>query len=134
LPKSITNRQHLEIAHPCELVLAALKSHSLRLKQPLFLTCQQQGEGEGLPHVKFWPQQLQRFLRGCVAATAQRLVAPCGDQHVTKWTLSLWKNRIFLRVMSGFVKKVEVRLQGARFAPSRAALAHSLLFMFLNGD
>ncbi len=122
MPKRITNQQHVQIAHPYQLVRAALLLHSLRhprlrLQPPHFIACEQQTEGQRLAHVKFWPQQLRRFLRGCVATTALRLAAPLGNQRVDTRTMSVWKNRIFLRVMGGFVKRVEVRRQEARFAP-----------------
>ena len=123
-PWRITNQQVAQIAHPCELVRAALCMHSQcrrGLRQPLPLSpmlpiCEKEEGEKGLAQVKFWPVQLQHFLRGFVAVTALRLVTPAGDVYVDARTLSCWEECIFSRVMSGILGRVEVRLQGARCA------------------
>jgi hypothetical protein len=66
--------------------------------------------------LEFWPMQLQRFLRGCVTALAQRLVVHLGDVCVHRKRILFMKKCIFERVMSGFVMRIEVRLQAAHFA------------------
>ena len=123
-PWRITNKQLAQIAHPCELVRAALWMHSQcrrGLRQPLPLSpmlpiCEKEEGERGLAQVRFWPVQLQHFLRGFVAITALRLVTPAGDVYVDARTLSCWEECIFCRVMSGTLGRVEVRLQGARCA------------------
>jgi hypothetical protein len=99
-----------ELARPCMLVCTALWFEARRslLQRPWPPTTHWHLQPEYLP------VQLQRFLRGCVAAAAQRLVKPLGDECVCARTMMIWENRIFTRVMSGFVSRVEVRLQGTR--------------------
>ncbi len=46
---------------------------------------------------------LRHFLRGCVVATARRLVTAPASVHVDAKEKMSWSNRIFARVMSGFV-------------------------------
>jgi hypothetical protein len=70
------------------------------------------------------PLQLQRYLRSCVLAAAHSLVTPPAKVFVDAKTKSRWIDRIFVRVMSGFVARAEVRRQGARCA-CRDALARS---------
>jgi len=120
-PWRITNKQLAQIAHPCELVRAALWMHSQcrrGLRQPLPLSpmlpiCEKEEGENGLVQVKLWPVQLQHFPRGLVAATARRLVAPAGDVvvYVNARESSCWEELIFARVMSGILGRVEVRLQ-----------------------
>ncbi len=67
----------------------------------------------GLGQLAFPPKLLRRFLRGCVVSTAHRLVtAPAGVPVTARKKM----NRIFARVMSGFVIREEVRLQAAAAA------------------
>ena len=104
---------------PCHLACAAICVHAQRSRRPL------------LPfppsmQLEFLPLQLQRFLRGCVLATAHALVTPPADAFV--YPRDRWRfiDRILVRVMSGFVRRAEVRRQGARCACTcacRAALA-----------
>jgi len=104
---------------PCHLACAALCVHAQRSHRPL------------LPfppsmQLEFLPLQLQRFLRGCVLATAHALVTPPADAFV--YARDQWRfiDRILVRVMSGFVRRAEVRRQGARCACTcacRSALA-----------
>jgi hypothetical protein len=115
--------KHLgHVVLPCQLVYAALCVHARRLRQPL----------PPLPpytQLQFLPLQLQRFLRGCVLFTAHALVTPPASvfQLVHVRTKSRFIARIFVRVMSGFVARAEVRRQGARCAYARrAAIAHLL--------
>jgi hypothetical protein len=102
---------------PCNLVRAALCVRAQRSRHsppPLQKTF--------LPwfwlQVQFLPLQLQRFLRSCVLATAHALVTPPASvfRLVDARTKSRWIERIFVRVMSGFVARAEVRRQGARCA------------------
>jgi hypothetical protein len=93
---------------PCQLVYVSLCVHAQRSHRPP--PC--------VPHymrLQFLPLQLQRFLRGCVLATAHALVAPpasvCRLVHAR--TKSRWIDRIFVRVMSGFVVRAEVWQQEA---------------------
>ena len=76
--------------------------------------------------LQFQPLQLQRFLRGCVIATAHALVTPPASvfRLVHARTKSRWFDRIFVRVMSGFVARAEVRRQGARCACMPCCTAH----------
>ena len=104
---------------PCHLACAALCVHAQRSRRPL------------LPfppsmQLEFLPLQLQRFLRGCVLATAHALVTPPAKGFL--YARDRWRfiDRILVRVMSGFVRRAEVRRQGARCACTcacRAALA-----------
>ena len=56
---------------------------------------------------------LQRFLRGLVVATSHRLVTVTGGVCVTASNKFILRNRIFARVMSGFVVREEGQLQAA---------------------
>jgi hypothetical protein len=64
-----------------------------------------------LGQLVFPPKLLRRFLRGFVVPTAHGLVTAPAGVFVTARTKMNWKNRIFARVMSGFVTKEEARLQ-----------------------
>jgi hypothetical protein len=106
-----------ELSLPCDLVFAAMFFHSQRSRRP----------PPQLPRymrLQFPPFQLQRFLRGCVLATAHALAMPHASvsRLVHARTKSRWIERIFVRVMSGFVEKAKVRRQGVRSAYD-AALA-----------
>ncbi len=75
-----------------------------------------------LGQLAFPPKLLRRFLRGFVVAAAHGLVTAPASVFVTARTKMKWKNRIFARVMSGFVTREEARLQSdaaARIAGNR---------------
>ncbi len=74
--------------------------------------------------LQFPPLKLQRFLRSCVLATAHALVSSTASvfRLVDARTKSRWIERIFVRVMSGFEARAEVRRQKARFACARALI------------
>ena len=108
-----------ELSLPCDLVCAAMFFHAQRSRQP------PPPFPPGM-QLQFLPLQLQRFLRSCVLATAHALVTPRASvfRLVHARTKSRWIERIFVRVMSGFVARAEVRRQAARCACAcRAALA-----------
>ena len=108
--------KHLgHVVLPCQLVYTALCVHARRLRQPL----------PPLPpytQLQFLPPQLQRFLRSCVLATAHALVTPPASVFVHARTKSRCIERIFARVMSGFVARAEVRRQGARLSFASAGM------------
>jgi hypothetical protein len=108
-----------ELARPCMLVCTALWFEARRclLQRPWPPTTHWHLQPE------YFPVQLQRFLRGCVAAATQRLVKPLGDECVCARTMLIWENRIFTRVMSGFVSRVEVRLQGTHLCARMPSLS-----------
>ena len=101
---------------PCHLACAALCIHAQRSRRPPlpFLPSMQP---------EFLPLQLQRFLRGCVLATAHALVTPPAKGFL--YARDRWRfiDRILVRVMSGFVRRAEVRRQGARCACTCACRA-----------
>jgi hypothetical protein len=78
---------------PCHLVCAAMFFRAQRSRQPPppFHPCTQ---------LEYQPLQLQRFLRGCVLATARRLITP--PSRVFVYERDQWRciNRIFVRVRS----------------------------------
>ena len=98
----------LEQLFPCHLVFAALCVRARRLRQlpppPRYM------------HVHFPALQLQRFLRGFVFATAHALVTPRASALKLRLaharTESRCVDRIFVRVMRGFVKRAKVRSLG----------------------
>ncbi len=102
--KQMWERVNVE-AQMFELVCAAMWVHAQRSHQPLppFPRHMQ---------LEFSPLQLKRFLRGCVPATARTLVAPPAGMYADQTTTRCCMRRIFVRVMSGFVKRAEVRRQG----------------------
>jgi hypothetical protein len=59
---------------------------------------------------------LRRFLRGFAVATAHGLVTVTGGVRVTASNKFVLRNRIFARVMSGFVVREEGQLQAAAAA------------------
>jgi hypothetical protein len=71
-----------------------------------------------LGHLGFPPKLLRRFLRGFVVATAHGLVAASAsvyhDVEIQKKVIL--RDRIFARVMSGFVLREELLLQAAAAA------------------
>ena len=70
-----------------------------------------------LGQLAFPPKLLRRFLRGFVVATAHGLVTAPASVHVTsRKKRVLLRNRIFARVMNGFVTREERRLQAAAAA------------------
>ena len=64
-----------------------------------------------LGQLAFPPKLLRRFLRGFVVATAHGLVTAPATVFVTARKKMILRNRIFARVMSGFVVREEVLLQ-----------------------
>ena len=121
-----------DVAFLCFLVRFALffePRRSLRQRSPR------------LGQLGFPPKLLQRFLRGFVVATARGLVtAPasvcraCGSAsvYVGAREQMIWMNRIFARVMSGFVMREEVRLQAA--AAARIAGRSGIIAAAGSGD
>ena len=92
---------------PCHLVCAAMFFHTQRSHQP----------PPPFPSgvlMQFPLLQLQRFLRSCVTATARALATPPASVFVYERHRWRCMNRVFVRVMSGFVARAEVRRQGAR--------------------
>jgi hypothetical protein len=77
----------------CYLARYALYSPPLCLRQPLPII--------GL--LEFPSKLLRRFLRGFVVATAHGLVTAPASVCVAPRDNRFWRNRIFARVMSGFV-------------------------------
>ena len=104
-----------DVARMSCLVRFALFWHRRSLRQPLLSP----------GHLTFPPKLLRRgrlrlrFLRagaGCAVATAHRLVtAPASVSDDASFKM-IWRNRIFARVMSGFVMRQEVLLQAAAAA------------------
>jgi hypothetical protein len=96
---------------PCQLVFAALYVRAQGLRQP-------PPPLSRYMQVQFPALQLQRFLRGFVLATAHALVAPPAGVFclVHAMTRRRWIDRVFVRVMSGFVKRAKVLQQEARRA------------------
>ena len=100
---------------PCHLACAAMRfgpqrSRQLPLPPPRYTQLQ------------FLPRQLQRFLRGCVLATARALVALPASASDALWRCS---ECIFLRVMSGFVARTKVQLSSKRtHGLMKVALTH----------
>jgi hypothetical protein len=107
-----------QLLNPRELVHAAMFFHAQRRRRP----------PPRLPRYmqfQLQPLQLQRFLRGCVFATAHALATPPASviRLVHARTKSRCFDCIFVRVMSSFVARAEVRRQRARCACAcRAAL------------
>ena len=96
-----------DVATLCYLVRFALFFQPRRsLRQPLPTPGQ----------LAFPPKLLRRFLRGCVVATAHRLVTAPASVFVDARKRIILRNHIFARVMSGFVMREEVRLQAAAAA------------------
>ena len=71
-----------------------------------------------LGQLAFPSKLLRRFLRGFFVATGRSLVTPPASVFhlVHARTKSRWIDSIFVRVMSGFVARAEVRRQAARCA------------------
>ncbi len=95
-----------QVMRPCHLVCTAMFFRVLRLVlPPLPLPSYMQ--------LQFQPLQLQRFLRSCVLATAHALASPpasvCRLVHARK--KSNWIDCIFVRVMSGFMARADIRVQ-----------------------
>ena len=97
-----------ELSLPYRLVLAAVFFYTRCSRRPPRLPRYTQ--------IQFHPLQLQRFLRAFVLTTARALVSPPASAFrlVLGTTKSRWMHRIFVRVMSGFVARTEVRRQEAR--------------------
>ena len=95
-----------QLLYPRDLVHAAVFFHAQRSRRPPpRLPCYMQ--------LKFHPLQLQRFLRSCVLATVHALVTPPANvcRLVHARTRSRCFDCIFVRVMSGFAARAEVRRQ-----------------------
>ena len=79
-----------------------------------------------LGQLGFPSKLLRRFLRGFVVATAHGLVTAPASVNVDARKRIILRNRVFARVMSGFVLREEVRLQdaaAARIAGKRGVVA-----------
>jgi ankyrin repeat protein len=111
------------VARLCFLVRFALFFEQQRsLRQPL----------PTLAQLVFPPKRLQRFLRSCVVVASYRLVFASSSVYDDARKKMIWRNRIFARVMSGFVMKEEVRLQAD--AASRIARKSGILAAAASGD
>ena len=100
---------------PSHLVRTAMFFHAQR-------SCQPPPPFPPGTQLQFMPLQLQRFLRSCVLATAHALVTPPASVFVHARTKSRCIDRIFVRVMSGFVARAEVRRQAARLSFASAGM------------
>jgi hypothetical protein len=123
-PKKVKREEGLkdilsDFALLCYLARYALYSPPLSLRQPL----------PGLGQLAFPSTLLRRFLRGCVVFTAHGLVTAPANVFVTARKKKIWANRIFARVMSGFVV---VPLQAA--ATPRTSRIIGLVITAANGD
>ena len=85
-----------------------------------------------LGQLAFPPKLLRRFLRGCVVATAHRLVIAPAGVFITVRKKMFWMNRIVARVMSGFVIREEERLPAA--AAARIAGKRGVIDAVGSGD
>jgi hypothetical protein len=83
---------------PCQIVFAALWIHARAHKRVLPLP--------RLMQLKFPPLHLQRYLRGFVTLAADKL----GNPMASKYYIHRVNLLIFMRVMSGFFWKSEVRM------------------------
>jgi hypothetical protein len=82
-----------------------------------------------LGQLEFPSKLLRRFLQGCVVFTAHGLVTAPASVFVTARKKKIWMNRVFARVMSGFVV---VPLQAA--AADRIAGKSGVIGAAENGD
>jgi ankyrin repeat protein len=98
-----------QVVLPCRLVHVVLRFRAQRLGQPL-------QDAPDYRQLDITPLQLQRFLRGCVLCVARALVAPpvCVFRLVLARTKGRWVDRIFIRVMSGFVARSKQTLDGIK--------------------
>ena len=90
-----------QVLLPCRLLHVVLRIRAQRLGHPLPVA-------PDYRQLHITPLQLQRFLRGCVLSIAHALVAPpaCVFRLVLARTKGRWVDRIFIRVMSGFVARL----------------------------
>ena len=77
---------------------------------------------------------LRCFLQGCVIATARRLVIAPASVYVDARKKIILRNRIFARVMSGFVAREEVPLQAAAAALIASKSKKGVLAAAESGD
>ena len=103
----------------CYLARFALYFPPLSLRQQL----------PALGQLAFPSKLLRRFLRGCVVFTAHGLVIAPASVYVDAREKKIWTNRIFARVMSGFVV---VPLQAA--AAARIAGKSGVMFTAVGDD
>jgi hypothetical protein len=82
-----------DVAFLCYLARYSLYSPPLSLRQRL----------PGLGQLGFPSKLLRRFLRGCAVFTAHGLVTAPASVYVDAETEMIWMNRIFARMMRGFV-------------------------------
>jgi len=124
------------VARLCYLVRFKLFWHRRSLRQPV-------PTGTGTPGQLTFPPKLPprglprcfRFLHfgaGCVVATAHRLVT--APASVSDDANLIWRNRIFARVMRGFVMRAEVRLQAAAAARIQGYPQKGILTGATRGD
>jgi hypothetical protein len=89
--------------------LCVVVRFSLSFQQPRSVCQRLPTLGSG--GLSFSPKLLRRFLRGAVVTTAHGLVTPPASAFVDGRAKMILMNRIFARVMSGFVLREEARLQ-----------------------
>ena len=99
------NHRH-QIVAPLQLITAAprfLLQRGAALHSPVPSVSYMQGA--------YWPAQRMRVMFGCTAVCCRRLVAePAALHHVNYRTAARGNAIVLSRVMSGYVRKVEVRL------------------------
>jgi hypothetical protein len=89
---------------PSHIVLGALWLQSRAT--PLWFTVAFKAAAEHAPRftqLEFQPMQMQRFLRRCVVFTAHKLTSSSGQKCVNA------SKHVFMRVMIGFVGRLQVR-------------------------
>jgi hypothetical protein len=98
---------HFSLPAKLACALAHFRKLQQRWRRPL-------GPLSPFPHltgIVFDPRHLQRFPRSCVLLTARRLATgtPPGGFAMRQSVVADWIDCILMRVLSGIVKKVEVR-------------------------
>ncbi len=68
----------------------------------------------GYMHVALWPAQLQRAAIGFAAAASHGLATAPASAHVSARSTWHWRTRILLRIMGGYVGRINVH---ARLPP-----------------
>ena len=102
----IPDNQRAQVDAPLHVIAAA--AARLHLPRGLPLALELPPPPSGYMRVALWPAQLQRAAIGCAAAASHGLATAPASVDVSARTTWHWRTRVLLRVMGGYVARIQV--------------------------
>jgi hypothetical protein len=121
-PMRFVFNQRSQIDAPLHVIAAAAVRLHLPCGHPL--AHEQLRPPSGYSCIPLWPAQLQRAAIGFAAAASHGLATAPASVNVSARTAWRWRTLILLRVMCGYVARIEVRVR-LRAAVAAAHCAHT---------